>query len=998
MTKTYYFFRLRPVFSCCLMFFIFYYVAPAQNHLISGQITDGQEPISGASIIIKHTIKGTVSDFDGHYELDAQAIDTLQISYLGYKTQELVVGNQRTIDVVLQEDATALGEVVINAGYYTVKERERTGSIAKVDAQVIENQPVNNALEALQGQVAGLDITQTTGLAGGGYTVRIRGQNSMAAGNEPLYVVDGVPYDAETMGYMGLSGTIIPNGNISPLNMLNPSIIESVEILKDADATAIYGSRASNGVVLITTKKGKAGKTKITIEANSGQTFVTRKMDLMNTEQYLEMRREAFANDGITDYPVSAYDVNGTWDENRNTNWQELFLGNTAMMHQVRGTVSGGNKHNRFLLGGTAQKEETILKGDFNYQRITSFINFSHQSPNDKFKAQFTSNYALENNKLPATDLARSARFLSPNAPKLYDEEGNLNWENSTWTNPLASLESKYTNNIKSLIANGVISYMLADGLEIKTNLGYTMSNLKEIKTSPHIMYNPAFGLTSAISNSQTNHSNRSSWIFEPQLDYTTKLGNGILQATLGTTFQERTGEQYVVLASGFSSNNLITNLSAANQIFVLNETNTQYRYHAVYGRMNYIYNDKYIINLTGRRDGSSRFGVKNRYANFGAVGAAWLFSRESFIQEGLPMLSYGKLRGSYGTTGNDQIGDYQYLNTYQVSNYDYNGSAGLQPSRLWNPYFAWEKNRKMEIAMELGFLNDQLSVSTGFFHNRSDNQLVGVPLPGTTGFTSIRSNLDAVVINKGWEFDVNVKLFQKKQFRLSTGLNLTLPKNKLKEFEGLENSTYANQYVIGQPISILKLYKFKGVDPETGLFTFEDYNGDGTISAPEDRQHIENLAPTLYGGLSSNISYKNWDFNFLVQFTKQKAPNYFYGSPPVGTMFNQPTEVLDRWQQPGDEASFQRYTAGMDAEAAIAYTNYTMSNAAVTDASFIRLKNIALSYSLPKEWVQHTNLKVYLQAQNLLTITDFKGGDPEQRSGFSPPLKRINIGTILSF
>src|SRR5690606_31320731 len=297
--------------------------------------------------------------------------------------------------------------------------------------------------EALQGQVAGLDITQTTGLAGGGYTVRIRGQNSMAAGNEPLYVVDGVPYDAETMGYMGLSGTIIPNGNISPLNMLNPSIIESVEILKDADATAIYGSRASNGVVLITTKKGKAGKTKITIEANSGQTFVTRKMDLMNTEQYLEMRREAFANDGITDYPVSAYDVNGTWDENRNTNWQELFLGNTAMMHQVRGTVSGGNKHNRFLLGGTAQKEETILKGDFNYQRITSFINFSHQSPNDKFKAQFTSNYALENNKLPATDLARSARFLSPNAPKLYDEEGNLNWENSTWTNPMASLESK---------------------------------------------------------------------------------------------------------------------------------------------------------------------------------------------------------------------------------------------------------------------------------------------------------------------------------------------------------------------------------------------------------------------------------------------------------------------------------------------------------------------------------------------------------------------------
>src|SRR5690606_4226230 len=313
MTKTYYLFRIRPFFSCCLLFFIFYYVAPAQNHLISGQITDGQAPISGASIIIKHTIKGTVSDFDGHYELDAQTTDTLLISYLGYKPMELAVGNQRTIDVVLQEDATALGEVTINAGYYTVKEWERTGSIAKVDSQVIEEQPVNTALEALQGRVTGLDIISTSGLAGGGYTVRIRGQNSIAAGNDPLYVIDGVPFDTGSMSHSGLSLMVLPNGLVNPLNTMDPSSIESIDVLKDADATSIYGSRGSNGVILITTKKGKKGKTLFHFDASTTYITPTRMMDLLHTDAYLSMRREAFANDGFTEYPSDAYDVNGTW-------------------------------------------------------------------------------------------------------------------------------------------------------------------------------------------------------------------------------------------------------------------------------------------------------------------------------------------------------------------------------------------------------------------------------------------------------------------------------------------------------------------------------------------------------------------------------------------------------------------------------------------------------------------------------------------------------------
>lgn len=965
---------------------------------VQGQINDGTSPIPGATVLIKGEQRGTVSDFNGHFKITAQSTDTLVISYIGYAIVEEPVNNRTTINITMQDDATTLREIVINAGYYTVRDKERTGSISRVPAKEIENQPVNNPLEALQGRMSGVHIVQNSGVPGGGYEVRIRGQNSIMAGNAPLYIIDGVPFDEGTMGYLGLSGAILPNANISPLNAIHPSMIESIEVLKDADATAIYGSRGSNGVVLITTKRGRSGATEVTVDASSGLTYTTKSMELMNTEQYLEMRREAFANDGLIDFPENAYDVNGTWDPTRETDWQQLFLENTAMMHQLRTTISGGNERNRMLLGGTAQKEEAVLYGNFNYKRVTAFSNLSHRSDNELLKVNFSANYAIENNRLPATDLVRASRTLQPNAPELFDSEGNLNWEDNTWNNPLAELESRYKNQSKSLVANTVISYQIANKLEGKVNLGYTVTDLEETRTNPHTMFNPAFGLTSAISNSQTNQSKRHSWIVEPQLDYSNTFGKSKLKLSLGSTFQERQSEQNVILASGFSSNNLINNWSAANQLFVLNESNTQYRYHAVYGRLNYILNETYILNLTGRRDGSSRFGAANRYANFGAVGAAWLFGQENFVSNSLPWLSYGKVRASYGTTGNDQIGDYQYLNTFEVSDLNYNGTIGLIPSRLWNPYFAWEKNRKIEAAMELGFLKDRINLTVGYFYNKSDNQLVGVPLPGTTGFTSIRSNLDAVVVNKGWELNVNSTLVKQGAFGWETAFNITLPQNELVAFEGLESSPYANQFVIGQPVSILKLYKFTGVDSETGLFTFEDFNDDGAISAPDDRQYVVNLAPTMYGGFSNQITYKNWHFNFLFQFVKQMAPNYFYGSPPAGTMFNQPVEILDRWQQPGDQASFQRFTTGMNPEAAIAYTNFTQSDAAVTDASFIRLKNIALDYTIPKTWLSHTSVKVYIQGQNLLTITKFKGGDPEQRSGFLPPLKRVNIGTTITF
>lgn len=958
---------------------------------ITGTVTDAAGSLPSVTVIVKGTNTSTVTDEKGNFSITANSTDILVFSFLGYTTQEITVRNQTSIKVILSEDSTQLKEVTINAGYYSVKDKERTGSIGRITSKDIDKQPVNDVLAAMQGKLNGVDIVSTTGLPGGGYQVRIRGQSSISAGNEPLYVVDGVPFDSGSLGSRDVSGGILPGGTINPLNTIDPSLIASVEVLKDADATAIYGSRGSNGVILITTKRGRAGKTKFSVEAFTTLISTTRILKLLNTNQYLEMRREAFANDGITEIPAWEYDVNGTWDQNRYTDWQKELVGNTAYNNTVRLSVTGGSESTRFILGGTFMKETTVFPGDFNYKKTTAYANITHHSPDENLSIQFSANYGQDQNFLPSSDLSRIARILPPNAPELYDENGQLNWEGSTWTNPLAALNSNYHNQTNNLMANTVISYVVMQGLELKTNLGYNRSELTEIQVSPNTIYDPAFGLTPASSNATRNQNIRNSWIVEPQLDYKHDFSWGSLNLTLGSTFQEKESDQLTLSANGFANNYLITNFSAATTVRFINEQTTQYRYQAGYARVNFNLRSKYIVNFTGRRDGSSRFGPDNRFANFGAIGAAWLFSKEKF-SNALTWLHFGKLRASYGITGNDQIGDYQYLNTYSITDGGYNGNIGLTPSRLFNPGFAWEKNKKVEVALEAEFWKGAVNLEAAYYNNRSDNQLLGIPLPGTTGFSSINANLNATVENSGWEIRIGTNNIQNDRFKWNTSLQFTVPKNRLVAFEGLESSSYANQLVIGQPLSIYKLYQVKGVNTETGLFNFTDYNGDNAITVA-DRQFVANLTPKFYGSLSNTLQYKNWSLDATFQFMKKKGLNEFYTTEPPGTMLNQPQTALDRWQNPGDNASMQIYTTGWNFDAYTGYSQFTQSSGVISDASFIRLKTLALSYKLPLKEKGIAGCTLFAQGQNLLTFTKFKGGDPEQAPGFLAPVRRISFG-----
>ncbi|TDP00313.1 SusC/RagA family TonB-linked outer membrane protein [Flavobacterium sp. 245] len=966
-----------------------------QQFQVQGTISDGSNPLPGVTIAIKNKRNSaTISDYSGQYNLSASPSDTLIVSFIGFKTAFIPIQDRKTINILLEYDTTTLKEVKVNAGYYSIKESERTGSIARITAKDIQTQPVTNVLAAMQGRMAGVNIIQTTGVPGGGFDIKIRGQNSIRSdGNNPLYIIDGVPYASDPIGYNQTSSTF-PTVT-SPLNSINPDTIESIEILKDADATSIYGSRGANGVVLITTKKGKGGKTAVTVKATTGAGTVTKFMKLMSTEQYIAMRKQAFVNDGLTQYNPWDYDINGTWDQNRETDWQKEFLGGTSQITDLQATLSGGSDKTQFLLSSTYHTESTVFPGQYMYKKGGTQFSMSHRSEDNKFKLTFSAGYNIQDNDQPAYDLTSISRYLAPNAPALYDASGNLNWENGTWQNPLRFRDAKFRSKTNDLVTSAVLSYDLLDNLVVKSNFGFTDLRHEETRTSPSTIYNPAFQLTSAFSGIYLNNTDRQSWIVEPQISWEKETTFGKVNILVGGTFQSQTTERLYQFGSGFTSNDLIYDLASAATVRVLYSDDALYKYQAFFGRINYNWQDRYIVNLTGRRDGSSRFGPGNQFANFGAVGAAWIFTKERFLKD-ISWLSFGKLRGSYGTTGNDQIGDYQFLDTYTSSGFNYDSNVGLQPSRLYNPDFGWETNKKIEAALEMGFLQDKIFVTGAWYQNRSSNQLVGIPLAGTTGFQSMQANLDAVVQNTGFEFTVRTQNFNTQNFKWTTSLNLTLARNELIAFPGLSASAYKEQYRIGQPLNIELNYKYTGIDSQTGVYLFEDLNKDGVISFPEDRQSVVDFNPQYFGGLQNALSYRRLKLDFLFQFVKQETRTFYNGV--TGQMSNQPERAADSWTKPGDNASQQIYTSGYNRDAVTADYLFRQSTGSITDGSFIRLKNIALSYGLPLN-MKSTQCQLILQGQNLLTFTKYKDGDPESIGSRSlPPLKIITAGIQLTF
>jgi len=983
---------------------------------VSGKVTDTDgKPLEGASVTVKGTKIASRTDAVGVFIL--KGIDenaTLEISYAEYETVILKVNKRTSISIALKQEIGKLGEVIINKGYYTEKQRNTVGNVTTVTAKDIEKQPVQNPLLALQGRVPGLEVTQLTGMNGGAVQIRIQGRNSITQGLDPLIVIDGVPFPTALTG----SNLEAVTRFGSPLNYINPNDIESIDVLKDADATSIYGSRAANGAILITTKKGKAGKMKASLNFQQGWGKVSRRVDMMNTQQYVSMRLEALRNSNqiASSNPsaiapfVYAPDLT-IWDTTRYTDWQNVLIGGTAKYTNANLSLSGGSQAVQYLIGGTYNRTTTVFPGDFDDQKASFHFSINSKSLDQRLKLQFTGNYMYDNNHLPGSDYTQLAITLAPDAPSIYKPDGTFNWApnaagSSTWENPLATLaNTDFKNATNNLVGNLSLNYRIAKGLDIGTRIGYTNMTAQLFKPTRLESFSPEKRPTAQRSASFAKRF-MNSWIIEPQINYERQLGKGKLQAFIGTTIQKNNSDYINVLGSGFSSDQLMKSLQAATTISGAITISNITRYNALFGRFNYTWDNKYIVNFTARRDGSNKFGDNNKFSNFWSAGGAWIFTDEPCIQKSLPFLSFGKLRTSYGITGNDQISDFAYMSTYVISNPPilYQGGIGLDNQGIPNPYLRWELTRKWQTGIDLGLLKDRINLGFTYARNRSSNQLISYPLPAIAG-NGVVLNLPATIQNTSVEMVLTAVPIRQKDFSWTTTANLTIPRNKLISFPGIENTVYKdpNQgIVVGQPLGIKTVSHYAGVNPATGRFLVTDVRGNPSSSGPLNI--FLNLNSNYYAGLTNSFQYKGIQLDFLLQFVRKKGPmdlNWYNGTFWPGqfnnsSRTNQPITVLNHWQKPGD-ISFAPFYNTSGATQAVTNSDAFYSY----DASFIRLKNVSLSWQMPAKWSQKVHFqsaRLYVHAQNLATITNYTGIDPESGGTGMPPLRMITTGINIEF
>jgi TonB-dependent starch-binding outer membrane protein SusC len=959
---------------------------------IRGRVVDAEteEGLPGVTIYIKDSNKGTHSEPDGSFAINATKDDILVFSYVGRITKQVTVNEHTPKKIMLQ--AMTLPEVMVNTGYYTVTEPERIGNISTVTHEQLGRSPVVNPLQSIQGRMAGVFVEQISGLHGSGYKIRIRGQNSLRGdGNEPLYIVDGVPYPAASMVYP-TSGYMMPLSN--SLSLVPLSNIDSIDVLKDADATAIYGSRGANGVILISTKRPTKTGSGAEVNISRGFSQVGHYVDLLNTQQWLEMRQEAHRNDNVEMTNTNAPDIL-LWDSDRNTNWQKKLIGGVAPVTNAVVSLYGGEVNTKFFLSGNFYKEGSVFPKQFDYTRGSGIFNMTHQSKNSRFHANMIFNYAVDDNNLPMVDITQQAFFLSPNAPTLYDPNGQLNWQDNTWHNPLAYLEYTYRAQTTNWSAYSMLKYKILPGLVLKANLGQTTFSRKETTILPRKFYSPAIREYFYGEHFESNNTLRT-FITEPILEYGQDLGQGHFKALVGSTIQHMVQDAQSTRGTGYMNDAFVSDLGAAPTLTASDPIEGVYRYAAAFGRINYNWREKYILNTTLRRDGSSRFGIGKKFANFWSVGGAWIFTREPFSDK-LTFISFGKLRVTYGTTGNDQITDYRYYTGYE-ENLPY-GGPGVTPVQPSNPLYSWEKTKKGEIGLALGFLRNRVQVDMAYYRNRSSNQLVTSQVSTVTGFSQADVNLPIVVQNSGFELLLSTTQLDGRHFSWTTNFNFTLPRNKLVRYDGLALSPDSTRYTVGKSLSSKKVYHTY-VDPNSGLYAFRSTNGDTLIDRRD--QYVKDLGVRYYGGIDNTIRFRNFQLDVLLQFVKQTAVTYEANAGTPGLRSNNHTdEVLKRWKQKGDNTNIQRFAfEGKGPEAFMDAMAY--GDIAYGDASYIRVKNVSLAYNLNTSLTNRLavqSAKIYIQAQNLFTFTRYVGVDPETLLPTNlPPLRTIVGGVSLTF
>jgi TonB-linked SusC/RagA family outer membrane protein len=986
----------------------------------------------GATIRVKGTKELVITDGNGFFTLkNVDDEQTLIISFTGYTTKEVPVKtagrNERNYQFMLQRSTNPLDEVQVIA-YGTNTKRFNIGNVSTVTAADIKTSGATNITNALNGRVPGMEVTLNSGVPGARQLMQVRGQNTLSPSaasivyDQPLIIVDGVPFPSQNANIsMLLNNFNTGTGGFSSLNGLNPADIESISVLKDADATSIYGSQGANGVVVITTKKGKPGKNKINVSVVTGPSKLSRGLDMMNTGQYLNMRHQAIINDSISAFPSdpSYFQDLQVYDTTKYTDFTKKYFGGTANSTDAHLSISGGSTYNTFMVSAGYTRQTYNFPGDFKDQRYSLHSSLSARSFDNKFRADFGSDISYGSNNSPGSTSVGKAMMTVPDHPDMMDAKGNLVWyyKGVDVSNDqlLAALKQQF--NLENFLFNNYLrlSYQIIPGLNVTASAGYSMNMSKQYSGNPLSAIKPGNGATASAGFGRSDYQTIN---LEPQIDYTKNFGDGVLSVLVGGTYKKVNNTSSQQLGTGYTDDALLHTIAAATS-FSAQDAASLYKYVGGFGRINYLWKERYIVNLTGRRDGSSNFGPGNRFGSFGSVGLGWIISEEHFFNGLKPVVSFAKVSGNYGTNGSDGNAPYNYQPYWRVqsvsSTPNFDNTRPYIANNLFNPNYSWASKHSINLGLDLGFMDDKILMNLTYYRNRTSNQLTSYVLPTQTGFSSVVQNMNATLQDKGLELTITTRNITSKNFRWTTQFNISGNRNKLISFPGLATSPYNATYAIGKSTSLIYGFKYAGINDTTGVFQY--YKGKGAItSLPSytnvnsggDMQAIANAQTDFFGGLNNNFTYKNWGLSLFFKFSKAMARNYMaglqYASPLPGGQINLPAFMQNMfWTQPGDNKPLQRLTTGYYGAARNgqlaqrAGTYFTNSDAVYSDNTYLRLKSVYLTYSLPASALKRVGIQgctFNITAQNLFTITNYKFGDPEMPGTlYTVPLQRIITG-----
>ncbi|HMO40335.1 MAG TPA: TonB-dependent receptor [Saprospiraceae bacterium] len=972
----------------------------AQRTITGKVVDDTNTPLIGATILVLGTSSGTVSDVDGNFSLVVPAEqNTIVVSYTGFSTRTVALGTESYYAITLESEAALLQDVVV-IGYGTATRKELTGSVAKVDAETIGRLPVTGLDQALQGQAAGVQVTTSSGTPGSSVAVRVRGTSSISSGSQPLYVVDGIPINTGSYSQLGFG-----NQTANTLADINPTDIESIEILKDAAAAAIYGSRGANGVVLITTKRGKAQKTQVNLNTYYGGQTVWRTLEPLSGPEFVDLIQEGVRNRfGATIVPsqLGLVGLNNDPSTYPNTNWQdEIFR--TGAISQTDLSFAGGNERTKFFVSGSYFLQDGTIKGS-SFDRTSFRLNLDNLVT-DKFKIGTSTSFSRSfstriNNDNNIFGVLSTAFLLGSHIPA-FNADGTYGRDpNASIENPIAAYREPTNDRVNNRLLSSVYGeYTLAPGLNFRTSVSADFISVREIRFSPTTT-NAGAGTGGTGNEAFSSDLNL---VNENYLTYRKSFGNLGFDALLGASFQTSTFESFFGQGENFPGNTIIT-LNAASIKRDVTSSRSQWGLNSYFSRFNFNWQQKYFISASARYDGSSRFGANTRWGFFPAVSGAWRISEESFLRNN-SVISELKLKGSWGLRGNSEIGNFSSRALISPGA-NYLQRAGLAPTQLGNPDLTWEERQDIDLGLEIGLFKDRIFLTVEAFQGTTNELLLSRPLVASSGFTGITENIGSIK-NRGIDIGLLTTNISKEKFTWTTNMNLSFFENEITALAGTPFAAgFASWVAEGEALGSFRGFRVERVfqsqeeidalnaiarertgNPNAvyqttltrpGDLMFRDLDGDGVLTTA-DQEILGNANPRVFGGITNNISAFGFDLSFFFQFS---VGNLVYNntrafSEGMNSIFGQAATVRNRWtpENPTDDIRYPRAAFGDP------NNNRRTSDRFLEDASYLRLKNLSLGYSLPRNIANKAGLasaRIYVSGQNLLTFTEYSGFDPE--------------------